>query len=81
MFAIKFNGKYYWCGYNKVDTQIRKAVIYKTRKIAEKVLKDDLVPNFWFRLLEDQAGKLLTSEIVEVGLEEKWRVSYNIHVS
>lgn len=79
MFVIKFNGKYYWCGYNKVDTQIRKAVIYKTRKIAESVLKD-LVKNFTPRL-QGQVGKLLTSEIVEVGLEEKWRVSYNIHVS
>lgn len=69
MFVIKFNGKYYWCGYNKVDTQIRKAVIYKTRKIAESVLKD-LVKNFTPRL-QGQVGKLLTSEIIEVELKEK----------
>lgn len=69
MYVIKFNNKYYWCGYNKVDAQIRKAVIYKTRKIAEHVLMD-LVKNFGPRV-QKQVGELLTSEIIEVELKEK----------
>ena len=42
MYVIKFDNGLYWCGYNKADMQIRKAVIYKSIKKAFEVGKDCL---------------------------------------
>lgn len=39
-YAIKFNTGEYWCGYNHVDTQIRKAVLYKSKKKAIETADD-----------------------------------------
>lgn len=71
MFVIKFNDKYYWCGYNKVDTQIRKAVIYKTKEAARAVLKDCLSRYEVITGWDNPDEGLDTFKVVEVELKEK----------
>lgn len=69
MFVIKFknNETYgYWTGYNRIDIQLRKAVIYNSLKMAISTAEDCLKRKSCFSNQPD-----LTYEIVEVELFEK----------
>ena len=70
MFVIKFNNKYYWCGYNHVDTQLRKAVIYSSKKMAISAAEDCLKRKSAIKNLE-QFESSVSYEIVEVELRER----------
>ena len=70
MYVIKFNKKYYWCGYNHVDTQLRKAMIYNSKKIAISTAEDCLKRKSAIKNLE-QFESSVSYEIVELELREK----------
>ena len=70
MYVIKFNNKYYWCGYNHVDTQLRKAVIYNSKNIAISAAEDCLKRKSAIKSLE-QFESSVSYEIVEVELRER----------
>lgn len=70
MYVIKFNKKYYWCGYNHVDTQLRKAVIYNSKKMAISTAEDCLKRKSAIKTLENFESSA-SYEIVEVELKEK----------
>ncbi len=36
LYVVQFNDSTYWCGYNTVDKQIRKAKIYTSLKYAKE---------------------------------------------
>lgn len=42
LYVVKFDNETYWCGYNTINTQIRKAVIYSSTKHAKEVANDVL---------------------------------------
>lgn len=42
LYVVKFDNETYWCGYNTIDTQIRKAVIYASIKYAKEAANDVL---------------------------------------
>lgn len=42
LYIIQFDNGAYWCGYNTIDTQIRKAVIYSSLKQANQIAKSIL---------------------------------------
>lgn len=71
MFVIKFNDKYYWYGYNKVGKELRKAIIYKNKKIAREVLEDCLSRYEVITGWEIPNEELDTFKVVEVELREK----------
>ena len=40
LYVIKFDNGTYWCAYNTADKQLRKAMIYRSLKMAQDVAKD-----------------------------------------
>ena len=66
-FAIKFNDGYYWCGYNNSDKQLRKAVLYKSIKVAEETAKDCMNRTEYIR---PYGNKIVSYEIVEITIVE-----------
>lgn len=42
LYVIRFNNGTFWCGYNTIDKQIRKAVIYSSIKYAKEAANDVL---------------------------------------
>lgn len=70
MYVIKFNKKYYWCGYNTTDTQLRKAVIYKSKKMAIDTAEDCLRRKSCIRRLAEYEDEV-SYEIVEIEIKEK----------
>ena len=70
MFVIKFNDKYYWCGYNHADTQLRKAVIYKSEKMAKEIAEDCLKRSHFFTSIQS-LEEPVSYKIVEIEIREK----------
>ena len=73
MFVVKFNNNLYWCGYNTASTQLRKAKIYNSKKMANESGNDCLNRKQAIRLLDtkNQEVEPITSfEIKEVELRE-----------
>lgn len=68
LYVIKFDNDYYWCDYNNSDKQLRKAIIYKSLKIAEDTAKDCLSRAEYIRPYNE---KITDYKIVEVELKEK----------
>lgn len=66
-FAIKFNDGYYWCGYNNSDKQLRKAVLYKSIKMAEETAKDCMTRVEYIRPYDN---KIVSYEIIEITIAE-----------
>lgn len=65
MFVIKFSNGGYWTGYNRLDSQLRKAVVYNSLKMAISTAEDCLKRKSCFTNTD------LTYEIVEIEMKEK----------
>ena len=71
LYVIKYNNDTYWCGYNKYDKQLRKAKIYTSKPIAEKVAEDSISRLNYIAQRAGQTEFLIESfRIVEVDLKE-----------
>lgn len=66
-FVIKFDNDYYWCGYNNSDKQLRKAVLYKSIKMAEETAKDCMDRIEYIR---PYTNKIESYKIIEVTIAE-----------
>lgn len=66
-FVIKFDNDYYWCGYNNSDKQLRKAVLYKSIKMAEETAKDCMDRIEYIR---PYVNKIKSYKIIEVTIAE-----------
>lgn len=66
-FVIKFDNDYYWCGYNNSDKQLRKAVLYKSVKMAEETAKDCMDRIEYIR---PYVNKIESYKIIEVTIAE-----------
>ena len=68
LYVIKFDNDYYWCGYNNSDRQLRKAVIYKSLKMAEDTAKDCMSRT---KYIGPYNQEIKGYKIIEVELKEK----------
>ena len=66
-FVIKFDNDYYWCGYNNTDKQLRKAVLYKSIKMAEETAKDCMDR---IKYIRPYTNKIESYKIIEVTITE-----------
>lgn len=68
VYAIKFDNGNYWCGYNTSDKQLRKAVLYKSIKLAEQMAKDCMTRTKYIRPFDEtiKSYKVVKVEIKEV---------------
>ena len=66
-FVIKFSNEYYWCGYNNSDKQLRKAVLYKSIKMAEETARDCMSRIEYIR---PYTNKIESYKIIEITIAE-----------
>ena len=67
LIVIKFNNGTYWCGLNKIDVQLRKALIYTAVKRAREVADSCMKNSDPFRHHSITSYKLVEIKIYEVG--------------
>ena len=75
MYVIKFNNGLYWCAFNSASTQIRKAKIYTSLKMAQHTAEDCLLRKKDIRFLDvkpanNPTPRIESYTIVEVSLVE-----------
>ena len=70
MYVVKFDNGLYWCGYNKVSDQIRKARIYNSTKYAREAGLDCISRRNYISPY-NLMSEAVSFQIVEVELKEK----------